>query len=1150
MMSRRFAPLFWCQLLSALSDNILKNALGFMILTQFTMSQSGALISLASALFMLPFFLLSALGGDLADCHDKSVIARRLKQAEIGIAALAGLGFVTQSIIILFLALIGFGVISALFGPTKYGILPDHMEKQELPLANALIEGSTFIAILTGTAIGAIAGTAATATTHLELAGLVIVLSLACYGATRMIPSTRRASERKPNYQIFHGTWLALKDLWGTRALRNCGLATTAFWAMGAIVMTEMPILVTKGFGGEDLLVTLHLAVFAVALAAGSFLAAALSGGRINLLPAVIGAGISAIGLADLSYVTAIAISDVEQLGFAAYFAQPETIRAAVDLGIIAFGGGLVVVPTFASLQAQAPNHERARIIAGASILNAAGMVAASLVLAGLGALQVPLFGISILSATAMACVAIWMWRALEMGFIRDFFAMIFRVFYRIKVTGLENLDPATSGPNPVIAVNHVSFLDAAIILSMLPRQPVFAIDSTIAKAWWLRPFIKPLRAMPLDPANPFATRTLIAAVRNGDPLVIFPEGRLTVTGSLMKIYEGTGLVAEKTGVKVVPVRLEGPERTPFTRLSVRQIATKWFPKIKVTALPPTQIVVAPELVGKARRQAAGRALYSIMSNLMYETSLPDCSLFEAVANAAKLHGGKSIAVEDPVSGPISYGRLLTGARALSGPLMKAPVMALKGEGLLDETVHTLGIMLPSSGGAATALLAVQSAGYTAAMINFTAGLDAVRTACTVAGIKTILTSSAFIEKAKLNGLIEALSHNVTFVMLESLRRDLSKFDLLKASLQRNTPRVKVSADKPAVIIFTSGSEGTPKGVVLSHRNLLANVTQVAARIDFNRSDKVFNVLPIFHSFGLTGGLVLPLAYGVPVYLYPTPLHYRAIPELIYASNATVLFGTDTFLAGYAKTANPYDFRSLRYVVAGAEPVRETTRKTYAEKFGLRILEGYGITETAPVLALNTPMYNKAGTVGRFVPDMEIRLEKVDGIDDGQRLHVKGPNVMMGYLLADLPAYLQQPADGWHDTGDIVAIDAEGFITIKGRAKRFAKIGGEMVSLARVDQLAAAIWPTAISGCVSLPDARKGERIICLTTQPGGERRALGEAARVAGLSELAVPAEVIVVPSLPLLGSGKIDFPALKSLAIERSGSPKLEAASDSLSA
>ena len=299
--------------------------------------------------------------------------------------------------------------------------------------------------------------------------------------------------------------------------------------------------------------------------------------------------------------------------------------------------------------------------------------------------------------------------------------------------------------------------------------------------------------------------------------------------------------------------------------------------------------------------------------------------------------------------------------------------------------------------------------------------------------------------------------------------------------------------------------------------------------------DKVFNVLPVFHSFGLTVGLVLPLVSGVRIYLYPSPLHYRIVPELVYGVNATILFGTDTFLAGYARAAHPYDFRSLRYILAGAEPVKETTRRIYLEKFGLRILEGYGVTETAPALALNTPMFNRFGTVGRLLPGMEARLEPVEGVDEGGRLFVRGPNVMLGYLRAENPGVLEPPPDGWHDTGDIVTIDAQGFITIKGRAKRFAKIGGEMISLAAVEALAAELWPDALSAVAAVPDARKGERLVLVTQKKDATRGEFQAFARSRGASELMMPAEIVFVDKLPLLGSGKVDNMAVTKLVKER---------------
>ena len=363
----------------------------------------------------------------------------------------------------------------------------------------------------------------------------------------------------------------------------------------------------------------------------------------------------------------------------------------------------------------------------------------------------------------------------------------------------------------------------------------------------------------------------------------------------------------------------------------------------------------------------------------------------------------------------------------------------------------------------------------------------------------------------------------------------MTRLDKLDAFLNWPKRLVKTGPDDAAAILFTSGSEGTPKGVVLSHHNILANVAQVAARIDFSRTDTAFNALPIFHSFGLSAGLILPLVSGVPVFLYPTPLHYRIIPELVYQTNATVLFGTDTFLNGYGRMAHPYDFRSLRLLVAGAEAVKEATRKLYAEKFGLRIFEGYGVTETAPVLALNTPMHNRSGTVGRLLPGVEHRLEPVEGIEAGGRLHVRGPSVMLGYLRVENPGVLEAPEGGWHDTGDIVALDDDGFVAIKGRAKRFAKIGGEMVSLAAIDALATQCWPDAASAAASVPDVKKGERVILVTDRKDATRDGFMAFARERGATELMMPAEVLVVPALPLLGSGKTDFAGLEKLVKEK---------------
>jgi acyl-[acyl-carrier-protein]-phospholipid O-acyltransferase/long-chain-fatty-acid--[acyl-carrier-protein] ligase len=583
-------------------------------------------------------------------------------------------------------------------------------------------------------------------------------------------------------------------------------------------------------------------------------------------------------------------------------------------------------------------------------------------------------------------------------------------------------------------------------------------------------------------------------------------------------------MIADKADAEIVPVRIEGLEQTPFSRLSKGQVRRRWFPKVTVTILEPVQLTVDPELKGRKRRLAAGAALYGIMSDLVFRTTSTDRTVMEAVIQAAATHGRNRVAVEDPVTGALTYKRLLIGAAVLGSKLMP---MAAEG--------RAVGVMLPNANGAVVTILGLMTTGRVPAMINFTAGAANILAACRAAQVDTILSSRTFIEKAKLTNLAAVIEKEIRIVYLEDVRASVTIVDKIRGLLKAKRPLVERKPDDWAAILFTSGSEGVPKGVVLSHRNMLANAAQAAARIDFGCEDKVFNVLPVFHSFGLTVGVVLPLVSGVRIYLYPSPLHYRTVAELIYAVNATIMFGTDTFLAGYARVAHPYDFRSLRYILAGAEPVKEATRRAYMEKFGLRILEGYGVTETAPALALNTPMFNKFGSVGRILPGMEARLEKVEGVEEGGRLFVRGPNVMLGYLKVENPGVLEPPPEGWHDTGDIVTIDEQGFLTIKGRAKRFAKIGGEMISLAAVETLAGDLWPNEPSAVVAVPDLRKGERLILLTQQKGATRGEFQAYAKGKHASDLMIPSDVWVLDKLPMLGSGKVDSMAAGRLVQER---------------
>jgi acyl-[acyl-carrier-protein]-phospholipid O-acyltransferase/long-chain-fatty-acid--[acyl-carrier-protein] ligase len=698
---------------------------------------------------------------------------------------------------------------------------------------------------------------------------------------------------------------------------------------------------------------------------------------------------------------------------------------------------------------------------------------------------------------------------------------------YRVKVHGLENY--AKAGNRVLIVANHTSFLDPLLLGVFLPDDITFAINTQISERWWLKPFLRLSKVFPMDPTHPLSLKALIHHLLSDTKTVIFPEGRITVTGSLMKIYDGTGMVADKSGATLLPIRIEGAEYSRFSKLGgVRQ---HWFPRIAIHIQPPTMIETHGDITGKARRKHSGHILADIMTEMMFATSHYQQTIFSALLEARALHGGRYTVAEDLERKPLSYDALITRS-IIVGKLIKA----------ITQAGENVGVLLPNSCKTLNVVLGLQLYQRVPAMLNYSIGAVGMAAACRTGQINIVLTSRRFIDLAHLGEEAAILEQHVKLIYLEDLASSLTSFDKLTGLLQAKTAGFwykshDYDADEAAVVLFTSGSEGLPKGVVLSHANILANHKQIRARIDFGPGDVVLNFLPMFHSFGFTVGTMMPILNGMTSFFYPSPLHYAVIPEMAYEVGATIMFGTNTFLAAYAKKAHPYDFFSLRYVVAGAEKLQETTRTTWLDKFGIRILEGYGATETSPVTSVNTPMDYKAGSVGRFMPDMLHKLEPVPGIENAGKLHVAGPNIMKGYLLPDNPGVLVPPCsaaygEGWYDTGDIVHVDEEGFIHIQGRSKRFAKIGGEMVSLTAVEQLAIHAWPEAQHVVVSLPDPKKGEQLVLLTTRRDANAKLLAEAST--GVATINLPKKVFVLDKLPVLATGKTDYPGATTMAAQ----------------
>lgn len=1129
--SPRFFPLFITQFFGAFNDNVFKNAL-VMLVTYRIASQTGQnaqiLVTLAAGVFILPFFLFSATAGQLADKFEKSRLISVIKFAEVILMLLASVGFYSQSVLILMTVLFFLGAQAAFFGPVKYAILPNLLQEEELIAGNGLIEAGTFLSILLGTIVGGVlillpAG-------DYIISAAICLVSLAGFVSSLFVKNTGvKNLNIDVRYNFILETIRVIKYSRTHRDIFLCILGISWFWLVGATFLAEIPVFAKDILHANEHVVTFFIATFSIGIAIGSLLCNRLSKGQVEATYVPLGAlGITLFTL-DLYFASSHVIPMSHLITLSTFLQSLSGWRITIDLMCIAICGGIYTVPLYALLQIRSEPSHRARVIASNNVINALFMVIAAMSTLFMLEIGYTVIQVFLVIALLNAVVAVYISQLVPHLVFKALLRWVLRVIYNVNIIGLENYKQA--GKRVVIVANHTSFLDAALLSAFLPGNLTYAIDTETAKKWWIKFFIYLVDTFPMHPTNPMAIKSLIDYVKQDKHCVIFPEGRLTMTGALMKIYEGPGLITDKAKATLLPIRIQGAQLTPFSRLRGK-VPIKYAPQITLTIFKAQSMDISPTIRGRERRQLIGLKLYDLMRTMMFESSDYHQTLFHSLLNAKSMHGRSYTIVEDINRQPLNYQQFITRSFILGHMIAK---QTMPGD-------H-VGILLPNSSTTAICFFALQAYCRVPAMLNFSAGTKSILIACQTAMITDIYTSLEFVRVAKLEELVETLSsHHIKIHYLESARKTISIVDKLRGKLFAQAPmfayrfinrtdvsRALINPEEASVILFTSGSEGTPKGVVLSHKNIQANRYQLSACVDFTISDKILNTLPVFHSFGLTAGMMLPILSGVSVFFYPSPLHYRIVPQLAYDINATIMFGTDTFLAGYAKYAHPYDFYSIRYVFAGAEKLRDETLMIWARKFGVRIFDGYGATEASPVISTNTPMQNHPGTVGRFLPSIEYQIKPVPGISEGGLLFVSGPNVMKGYLLADNPGKLIPPENNWYDTGDVVSINSEGYITIKGRIKRFAKIGGEMVSLTMVEQQINQLWPEHQHAVINIPDAKKGEQIVLITTFPDAKRDAVMVFFQQQQISEIAIPKKIMVTEALPLLGSGKIDYSTIK---------------------
>ena len=1121
--SRGFEAFLWTQFLGAFNDNAYKYVVSVLAVGMAASQAAGSrYLSEGLAVFILPFFLFSGYAGHLADVHNKRTVLIATKFFEIFAMAMAFFAFFAHRIPVMMAVLFLTSLQATFFSPAKYGIVPEMLPDRDLSRANGLLEMSTFVAAILGTSIGGVM--LYTWRTHPSNIGFILIAiavagSLASLGITRVPDSGARQPFRlNPWAEVAIG----LRRLWSDKPLWYTVVGISYFWFLGALVQTLLVL-----FGSQVLRVderwTAALAAFlAVGIGAGSVAAGRLSGDKVEL-------GLVPLGSIGIGF-----------FAFALSWSPPSYFASAVSLTLLGFAGGVFSVPLNAFLQQKSGADEKGRLIATNNFLNTAGILLASGSMWLMGdTLRISadriirIFGIFTVLATAYM-----------LKIVPDFTArftlwMLTHTIYRIRIVGQEHVP--TRGP-ALLVCNHISFVDGMLVGACIQRFIRFLVYKPYydAKAFhWL---FRLLRAIPVTGGKPKEVLASIERAREelagGHLVCIFAEGAVTRTGNLLPFKRGFERIIAGLDVPVIPVHLD---RLWGSIFSFKK--GKFFWKRPERIPFPVTVTFGPPLPATVTAQQVRQVIQEMGSDAIEHRRGPRDLLHLRFLSTAKRRWF-SFCMADSSGKKLSFGQALVGSLLLSKWIRRdCPKDSM------------IGLLLPASVGGALANVAVLLAGKVPVNLNFTAGPEAMSSAIEQCGIKTILTSRLFLTRARL----EAADG---MVFLEEILGTISSWQKVStaAAAFLLPPRALaslygVNGHKPsdlATVIFSSGSTGTPKGVMLSHHNILSNMEGIGQVFWVTRDDVIMGVLPFFHSFGFTVTLWFPLVTGFSVIYHPNPTDAKKIGELVQEYKATILISTPTFYAGYLRKVPAEEFRSLRYALVGAEKLREPLASEFREKYGVELLEGYGATEMAPVVSVNVPNVEqgserhtgfKPGTVGHPIPGV---AAKVVDPDTGEPLPantpglllVKGPNRMVGYLgRPEMTAEVFQ--DGWYVTGDIAAIDDDGFIRITDRLSRFSKIGGEMVPHVLVEEAILRFASGAELVVTSLPDEQKGERLIVLYTSEEISIADVWEQLSRSELPKLWIPKRdsFFRVDSIPMLGTGKLDLRKVRALAEESAG-------------